>query len=224
MNCTLFPAPQPVDAKLLERLGRLKTSYVSDAFDRWSGAPGIKPMAGLAPGQVVAGPAFTVRTRPGDNLVLHKALDMASPGDILVVAGGGAEDRALLGGLMGFYAAKRGLAALVVDGAVRDLSELAQAAPPVFARAVSHLGPYKDGPGALRGPVSISGLVVACGDLVLCDEDGVTIIPRADAGEVVATAEAKMAAEMIEEQQIRDGTWDRSWIDKRLTVQMASPE
>jgi regulator of RNase E activity RraA len=181
-------------------------------------------MAGLAPGQVVAGPAFTVRTRPGDNLVLHKALDMASPGDILVVAGGGAEDRALLGGLMGFYAAKRGLAALVVDGAVRDLSELAQAAPPVFARAVSHLGPYKDGPGALRGPVSISGLVVACGDLVLCDEDGVTIIPRADAGEVVATAEAKMAAEMIEEQQIRDGTWDRSWIDKRLTVQMASPE
>lgn len=218
MNCTLFPAPPSPDQALLKRLSRLKTSYVSDAFDRWSGAPGIRPISGLRPGGVVVGPAFTVRTRPGDNLVLHKALDMAAPGDIVTVAGGGAEDRALLGGLMGLYAATRKIAALVVDGAVRDLSELQESAPPVFARAISHLGPYKDGPGALRGPVSMSGLVVECGDLVICDEDGVAVIPRARANEVIAAAEAKMAAEMVEESQIRAGTWDRSWLDARLKL------
>ncbi|WP_353144734.1 RraA family protein [Paracoccus sp. (in: a-proteobacteria)] len=221
MTCTLFPAPPPADTGMLKRLARLKTSYVSDAFDRWAGAPGLRPMAGLKPGKVVVGPAFTVRTRPGDNLVLHKALDLAVPGDIVVVAGGGAEDRALFGGLMGLYAATKNIAAIVIDGAVRDLSELEQSAPPVFARAVSHLGPYKDGPGDLRGPVSICGLVVECGDLVICDEDGVAVIPLAQAEQVIAAAEAKMAAEMTEESQIRQGTWDRTWLDRMLTLRDA---
>jgi len=218
IDCLLYPEPAPVDPGLTERLKNLRTSLVSDVFGRWSGAPGVNLISGLGPSDVVVGPAFTVRTRPGDNLVLHKALDIAPPGSVMVVDGGGATGRALLGGLMGLYAARRGLAAIVIDGAVRDRSDLAASAPPVFARAISQLGPYKDGPGDLRGPVSIGGLVVECGDLIIGDEDGIAVVPRLRAEEIISAAEAKKAAEDEEEKSIRSDSWDRSWLDDKLRL------
>jgi regulator of RNase E activity RraA len=218
VDCLLHPSsPLPASA-LVERLTRLATSLVSDVFGRWAGAPGLLPVAGLRPGQVIAGPAFTVRTRPGDNLVVHKALDIARPGEILVVAAGGATDRAILGGLMAQYASRQGIAAIVIDGAVRDRSVLDKIACPVFAAGVSHLGPYKDGPGELRGPVSIAGLVVSDGDLIVGDEDGVAVIPRERAEDIIGAAEAKRDAEEAETAAISAGTWDRSWIDTALRV------
>ena len=177
-DCRVHPVKPLPDRDVLRRLETLASSLVSDVSGRWAGAPGLLPVSGLAAGQVVAGPALTVRTRPGDNLVVHKALDLARAGEVLVVAAGGHTDRAVLGGLMGQYAATRGLAALVVDGAVRDRSALARWAPPVFAAGISHLGPYKDGPGELRGTVAVAGLVVTDGDLVVADEDGIAVIPR----------------------------------------------
>ena len=179
---------------------------------------GIRPVAALRPRQVVAGAALTIRTRPGDNLVVHKALDIARPGEILVIAAGGGTDRAILGGLMGEYAKRQGIAALVVDGAVRDKSDLDELSPPVFATGINHLGPYKDGPGELRGAVSIGGVAVNDGDIIVGDEDGVAVIPRARAEEIVALAEAKAAAEAAEAAAIRAGTWDRSWIDRQMTI------
>lgn len=218
VECLLHPpTPLPED-DLLERFRALSCSLVSDVFGRHAGAPGLIPVSGVAPGQVVVGPAYTVRTRPGDNLVVHQALDLVRPGEVLVVAAGGATDRAILGGLMGQYATSRGVAALVVDGAVRDRSDLDTLAPPTFARALSHLGPYKDGPGELRGPVSIGGLAVADGDLVLGDEDGIAVVPRARAQEILALAEAKAAAERDEAAAIAAGTWDRSWIGRSLEL------
>lgn len=218
VDCPIHPAAPLPPSELIDRLRKLATSLVSDVFGRWAGAPGLLPVAGLAPGQVVAGPALTVRTRPGDNLVVHKALDLARPGEVLVVAGGGQTDRAVLGGLMGQYASTRGLAALVVDGAVRDRSDLAALAPPVFAAGVSHLGPYKDGPGELRGPVALAGVAVADGDLVIGDEDGIAVIPRGRADEIVALAEEKRSAEEAESKAIANGTWDRGWIDAALRL------
>lgn len=223
VECLIHDPCAPPDRALVERLRRLETSLVSDVFGRWAGAPGLRPIAGLGPGEVVAGPALTVRTRPGDNLVVHKALDLARPGEVLVVAAGGVTDRAILGGLMGQYAARRGIAALVVDGAVRDQSALRTFAPPVFATGVSHLGPYKDGPGEIRGPVSIGGLVVHDGDLVIGDEDGVAVIPRPRAEEVLGLAEAKQRAEIAESEAIAAGRWDRTWIDSALSVRGAPP-
>ncbi|MFD1717629.1 methyltransferase [Georgenia deserti] len=217
-ECVLHQAAEMPARDLLDRLRRLETSLVSDVFGRWAGAAGISPIAGLPSGQVVVGPAFTVRTRPGDNLVVHKALDIARPGEILVVAAGGQRDRAILGGLMGQYAASRGIAALVVDGAVRDRSALDKSAPPVFAAGVSHLGPYKDGPGDLRCRVSLGGVAVADGDLVIGDEDGIATIPRSRAEEIIAAAEAKRLAEEAESEAISTGSWDRSWIDASLTI------
>ncbi len=218
VDCMLHPATPLPSAALIERVEQLASSLVSDVFGRWAGAPALLPLTGLAPGRVVVGPAMTVRTRPGDNLVVHKALDIARPGEILVVAAGGQADRAILGGLMGQYASSKGIAALVIDGAVRDRSVLDELAPPVFALGLSHLGPYKDGPGDLRGTVSISGLTVADGDLVVGDEDGVAVIPRARAEEIITAAEQKLAAEVAEREAIAAGTWDRRWVDAALTV------
>ena len=180
-------------------------------MDRTGGVRGV----GWVPGgrwPRVAGPALTVRTRPGDNLVVHRALDLARPGDVLVVDGGGSQERALLGELMGRYAVTRGLAALVVDGAVRDAEGLAAGPIPVFARGINHLGPYKDGPGEVHGPVQAGGTVVRSGDLVVGDGDGVVVLPAERAAEIVATGEARLLSEEEQFAQIAEGTWDRSWV------------
>lgn len=214
----LHPTPPQPAEDLLARYRALSCSLVSDVFGRYAGTVGLGLVSGLSPGEVVVGAACTVRTRTGDNLVVHQALDLIRAGEILVVAAGGATDRAILGGLMGHYATTRGVAALVVDGAVRDRSDLERLAPPVFARGLNHLGPYKDGPGELRGPVSLGGLAVADGDIVLGDEDGIAVVPRSRAEEVLELAEAKAAAERAEDAAITAGTWDRSWIAGSLQV------
>lgn len=223
VECRIHPSTEMPDDQTLTRLRALATSLVSDVFGRWAGAPGILPISGLTAGATMAGPAFTVRTRPGDNLVVHKALDLARPGEILVIDAGGATNRAILGGLMGSYATMRGLAGLVIDGAVRDRSEMAQDAPPVFARALSHLGPYKNGPGDLRAPVSLGGVAVNDGDLIVGDENGIAVIPRDRCDEIITAAEAKRAAEEAEHAAIKAGTWDRRWIDQALTIVDAVP-
>ncbi|MGH3999417.1 MAG: RraA family protein, partial [Pseudonocardiaceae bacterium] len=161
----------PPDAALLDRLAALSTAALSDSMERLSGAPGLMPVAWPLPsGTRMAGPALTVRTAPGDNLAIHKAVDLARPGDILVVDAWGYSDRAVVGGLLVRYARAQGIAGLVVDGAVRDLVDLVELGLPVFSRAVTHVGPYKNGPGELRGPVGIGGTVVAQGDVVVGDE------------------------------------------------------
>lgn len=213
-ECMLHPATAMPDARVVERLQQLQTSLISDVFDRWSGALDLLPTTGLRPGQVVAGPAFTVRTRPGDNLVVHKALDLARPGEVLVVAAGGHRDRAIIGGLMGHYAASQGIAALIIDGAIRDKSALNREAPPVFSAGVCQLGPYKDGPGELRAPVSMGGVVVKDGDMAIGDEDGVTFIPRNRLEEILRAAEDKRTAEIAEAAAIAAGSWTRDWVEE----------
>ena len=193
-TCRLHPpGPRPDDG-LLERCRALPTSILSDCMARSGGVNGVHPVPGGGWPRV-AGPALTVRTRPGDNLVVHRALDLAGPGDVLVVDGGGALDRALLGEIIARYAAARGLAALVVDGAVRDVEGLAAGAVPVFARGVNHLGPYKDGPGEIGGPVHAGGTVVRAGDVVVGDADGVVVVPLDRAEAVLASLDAVRAAE-----------------------------
>lgn len=216
--CTIHPATPSPEDELIARYGKLATAIVSDVFGRWAGAPGLLPVTGLAAKKVIVGPAFTVRTRPGDNLVVHKALELVEPGDFLIVAAGGATDRAIIGGLIGAYATTRHVAALAIDGAVRDKSELDELAPPVFAKGLSHLGPYKDGPGDLRGQVSLSGVTVNQGDIVIGDEDGIAVVPRGIAWKVLEAAEAKAAEESRDHDRIRDGEWDRSWIDAGLNI------
>lgn len=215
-TCRLHPPGPRPDPLLLERCRDLPTSVLSDSQERAGGARGVHWVPG-GHWPRIAGPALTVRTRPGDNLVVHRALDLAQPGDVLVVDAGGCTERAILGEIMGRYAVTRGLTAIVVDGAVRDAEGLAAGPIPVFALAVNHLGPYKDGPGEIHGPVQVGGVVVRSGDLVVGDGDGVVVIARERAPEVVALAQARLRSEEEQFAQIAEGTLDRSWVLESLT-------
>ena len=154
---------------------------------------------GLEPayaGAHVLGPAFTVQGAPGDNLALHHAIAAASAGDVIVVAVGGERETAHAGGIVASAARKRGVAGIVVDGAVRDRPELAEIGLPIFHLGTSPRGPAKNGPGALGVPVELAGVAVAPGDLVCADADGVAVVPAADAETVLEAARALEAREL----------------------------
>jgi regulator of RNase E activity RraA len=217
----LYPRAEPLDPTLVERLSRIPVSNVSDVLERMAGAPALQVVGNSLSslgGRAMVGTAMTVRTRPGDNLVVHKALDLARPGDVVVIDARGELVNAILGELMTEYAATRGIAGLVVDGAVRDQTSLSAGELPVFARGFSHLGPYKSGPGEIHGPVSIGGVAVNDGDVILGDADGLAVIPRARAWSALEAAEQVVAKEAAQRRDIHAGTWDRSWVDDLLQV------
>lgn len=170
------------------RLSALPTPNIGDAMERLGVLDAsIKQ---VWPGARLAGPAFTVWTRAGDNAYLHRALAEAAPGDVIVVNGQGDESRALMGDLIGARARNAGIAGFVIDGAVRDAAGLERLGMPVFARSISPAGPYKNGPGILAGPIAVGGVAVLPGDIVVGDEDGTVVIPRARAEEILLAAEA----------------------------------
>lgn len=214
-TCRTHPRGPRPDERLLARARALPTSILSDSQERAGGVTGVQWTRGGSWPRI-SGPALTVQTRAGDNLVVHRALDLAEPGDVLVVDGGGYDGRAVLGEIMVRYAATRGVAAIVVDGAVRDVEGLAQSPVAVFARSVNHLGPYKDGPGEVHGQVQVGGTVVRSGDVVVGDADGVVVLPAARAEQVVATGEGRLRDEDVMMAAIADGSLDRTWVLQSL--------
>jgi RraA family protein len=192
----------------------IPVANVSDVMARMTAAgPALRPMHAGGP---LAGPALTVKTRPGDNLMIHKAIDIAQPGDVIVVDGGGDLTNALIGELMLAHAIKRGVGGFVINGAIRDAATIRAGHLPVFAAGVTHRGPYKDGPGEINLPIAIGGMVFAAGDLVLGDDDGVLCVPFDDCEAVHAAAAAKHAAEERQMAAILAGTSDRRYIDATL--------
>ena len=200
-------------ADLVESFRPLATTCLSDAMNRLCGVTGLRRYDSAGK---LLGTAFTVKTRPGDNLMVHKALDLAAPGDVLVVDGGGDVTNALVGELLGMYARSRGLRGFVVDGAIRDSAWFEGF--PCYARANVHRGPYKDGPGEINVPVTVGGLVITPGDIVVGDEDGVLAIRPDEAARVLALAEEKAREEERIKRAIVEGRWDRSWIDAALSA------
>lgn len=222
----LFPRAPRIDPDLLTRFRKFSTPAVSDGGERSYGAVGLRPIGRCLEAlgdSAMVGPALTVRTRPGDNLVVHKALELARPGDVLVIDARGEVVNAIMGELMALYARQRGIAGIVLDGAVRDSAELSQGILPVFARGISHLGPFKSGPGEIHGTVQVGGVTAQDGDLVIADADGVAIIPRWRVEAVACAAEAVLAKEVDIRQAILEGTWDRSWIDEALEIVEVDP-
>ena len=192
----------------------LPVANVSDSMWRLTASGSrLRPMH--KSGQM-AGPALTVKSRPGDNLMLHKAIDMAEPGDIIVCDAGGDLTNSLMGELMLAHAIKRGVGGFVLDGAVRDVEAFLEVNLPVFAAGVSHRGPYKDGPGEINVSVAIDGMVIEPGDLVIGDWDGVLSIPLDDVESILKKTNEKQAAEAVDMAKIEAGEWDRSWVDKTL--------
>ncbi|MBE9639145.1 RraA family protein [Salipiger mangrovisoli] len=200
--------------ELVEAFSKLPVANVSDSMSRLSAAgPTLRPMHASGG---MAGVAITVKCRPGDNLMLHKAIDMAVPGDVIVVDAGGETTNALMGELMLAYAIKRGVVGFVLNGAIRDLDAFVETNLPTFAVGVTHRGPYKDGPGEINVPICLGGMVINPGDIVIGDADGVLSVPLADAEEVLAKTEAKQDAEVRQMKAIAEGTNDRTWVDAAL--------
>ena len=144
---------------------------------------------------LLLGTAFTVKAPIGDNMVFHRALDLAQPGDVIVVDGGGCCDRSLAGEIMMTYAAKRGIAGIVVDGALRDVDGLRNSPMPIYCKGITPQGPYKHGPGEINVPVCCGGVAVLPGDIVVGDADGLVFIRAEDAPYVLEKAIKKLAAE-----------------------------
>jgi len=192
----------------------LPVANISDCMARMSAAGArLRPMHR---GGYLAGPALTVKTRPGDNLMIHKALTLAEPGDVIVVDGGGDLSNALFGEIMMATAVKLGVAGVVLNGAVRDSDEIGQGQFPLYAAGVTHRGPYKDGPGEINVPVAIDGMVIHPGDLIVGDSDGLLCIPYDDVEEVLSATHRKIAAERKTLADIAAGALDTAWIDLAL--------
>lgn len=203
-----------VSAKLVEAFNGLPVANISDCMTRMTAAgPRLRPMH---KGGYLAGPALTVKCRPGDNLMIHKALTLAQPGDVIVVDAGGDLTNSLFGEIMVATAVKIGVAGVVLNGAVRDSEEIGQGEFPLYAAGVTHRGPYKDGPGEVNVPIAIDGMVILPGDLILGDADGLLCVPFDQVEEVLAATRKKMDLEKQMLADIEAGKLDTAWIDATL--------
>lgn len=210
----ILPRRRKVGLDVVEQFSHLPVANVSDSMSRLTaGGARLRPMHG---GGVLAGPALTVKAASGDNLMLHKAIALAEQGDIIVVDAGGELTNALMGEMMLMQMEKRGVAGVVINGAIRDAAYIRGHNFPVFAAGVTHRGPYKNGPGEINVPVAIDGMAIAPGDLMLGDDDGLLCVPFDDLEAVFAAAAAKHAAEQRQVADIQAGTHDASWVDQQL--------
>lgn len=211
-----------VGAQYVQAYDGIPVANISDCMTRMTAAgPRLRPMH---KGGYLVGPALTVKARPGDNLMIHKALTMAQPGDVIVVDAGGDLTNSLFGELMVSTAITRKVAGVVLNGAVRDSDFIAQGSFPLYAAGVTHRGPYKDGPGEINVPIAIDGMVIEPGDLVVGDADGLLCIPYDSVEEVLAAVRKKMDLEKKMLADIAAGTLDTTWIDATLKRLGCDPE
>ena len=178
----IFNNPPRPDATLIDHFRDFASPNIADAMGRFHFMdPEIQSRTGFK----LCGVAVTVMTRPGDNLMVHKAIEIATAGDIIVVNTGGNRSNAVFGELMGRAAVAVELGGLVVDGAIRDIEALVAIGFPAFSRTVSPGGCHKDGPGEINVPIVCGDTVVMPGDIVIGDPGGVVVVPQGDAAEVL---------------------------------------
>ena len=203
-----------VPAALVEAARKFQASILADVGGRRGTLGGrIQP---LAKSMKVAGPAFTVEVRPGDNLMIHAALALAKPGDVIVVDGKGDLSCALTGALMAAHAQKAGIAGFVIDAAVRDTEDCAKGSFPIFAAGANPNGPLKNSGGRINWPVSLAGTTVNPGDLIVGDADGVVVVPRDTAAEILEGAQAKVESENQRMAAIGRGELAQAWVGETL--------
>jgi len=192
----------------------LPASNISDNMNRMPGTAGLQPYH--RPGVHLRGVALTVRVRSGDNLMIHRALQLVQTGDVLVIDGEGCTDRALIGEIMKNVAKMRGALGAVIDGAIRDVAAFRNDDFACYARGVCHRGPYKDGPGEINVPVTVGGMLVYPGDIIIGDDDGAVAIRPPEARAVAEATRKKAAAEAATLDSIAKRKYDDSWIEKAM--------
>lgn len=210
----ILPIVRRVERKLVEQFRNVVTPHISDNLNRIHAiGSGLRPYH--KEGKLI-GTAFTVKTRPGDNLLVHKAIDLAEPGDVIVVDAGGDTTNAIVGEIMMQLSRKKGIAGFIIDGAIRDLAAIQKGDFPVYAKGITHRGPYKDGPGEINVPISVDGMLVKPGDLIVGDEDGLAVVPYEFADEILQKVRAQEIRETEILESIENGTVDREWVDETL--------
>jgi len=207
----IYPSPAQAPRSLLDAFQSVVTPHISDNLGRHIGARGLTRYNHT--GKLV-GTALTVKTRPGDNLYIYKALTLIEPGHVLVIDAQGDATNAVIGELIKLYAQQRGCVGFVVDGAIRDVASFEDT--PCYARSVVHCGPYKSGPGEINVPVSIGGMIVNPGDIIVGDEDGLVAFSPEHAEQVLFRAREHDAHEQQVKAEIATGAIDQSWLDKVL--------
>ncbi|MCX5528391.1 4-carboxy-4-hydroxy-2-oxoadipate aldolase/oxaloacetate decarboxylase [Streptomyces bobili] len=191
-------------ADVVARLAEAGVSTVHEAIGR-RGFAGT----GLRPNQWnvrMAGPAVTVSSHPGDNLMIHAAVEVCRPGDVLVVTTTSPSTDGMFGELLATSLAARGVIGLVTGAGVRDTAELRDMGFHVWARSVSAQGTVKASPGSVNVPVALGGVTVSPGDVVVADDDGVVVVPLAEAEEAAELAEKRLAKEAANREVLRSGT------------------
>ena len=191
----IFTDIERPDPEVVEMFRGLPSSNINDEMNRLYCMHDYMKLLNPAKAKPLLGTAITVKAPIGDNLFFHQALDMAQPGDIIVVDGASGCNRSLAGEIMLRFAQKKGLAGIVVDGCLRDLDGIEMLEMPVYAKGVTPQGPWKFGPGEVNVPIACGGQVVFPGDILVGDKDGIVVVRRQDAKAVAEVAIKKKAAE-----------------------------
>jgi 4-hydroxy-4-methyl-2-oxoglutarate aldolase len=203
LHGTIRPDFARPDPGLVRRFAAHDTAKVADAMAGYGVAhPEIKP---LRAEMRLCGPALTVLTQPGDALYVQKAIDLVQPGDVVVIDATGCREVAVIGERLACFMKLKGAAGIVVDGAVRDSAGIVSEGIATFCRGCCIRIFGSKGPGAINVPVTVGGVPVHPGDLILGDADGVVIVPREDAGRVIELADEHLANELLRLEQVRSG-------------------
>lgn len=204
-----------LDARLMQEFLAFHTPDISDLLNRmYAVDPGIRCLTGDH--HRLCGPVCTVKVFPGDNLMVHKALDVAQPGDIVVVDARASTMNAVLGDLISTKAKHRRIAGFVVDGLVRDLPDILPLDFPVFARGTTAIGPLHRGPGEINYPICCGGTVVNPGDVLVADHAGIVIIPQDIAQELLLRLKSHQATNASYLAAVQRGEFSNAWVDKLL--------
>ena len=204
------------ERSVVETLGTFDTPAISDLMNRlYTMSPSIHSLTD--DDATLVGTACTVKVFPGDNLMVHKSLDIAREGDVIVVDTSSSPLTAVLGDLISTKARHRGVAGFVVDGLVRDLPGIRALEDfPVFARGVTAIGPMHRGPGEINHPISAGGIVVHPGDVIVGDPSGVVVVPRELAATLVERLEGRRSAEADYTAAVSSGSFSNAWVDELL--------
>lgn len=200
--------------ELCRRLAEFETPDVSDMLNRmYTMSEEIKNVVNDKP---LCGPALTIKVFPGDNLMVHKALDFIQEGDILVVDTSGTPRNAVVGDLVANKAKHLGAAGFVIDGLIRDIDGVQEVGLPMYARGVTPFGPLHRGPGELNFPVSCGGVVVNPGDLIVADRNGVVAVRKDFAEDVIGRLEAHKSRMNEYVENIKKGIFSNAWVNDQL--------
>lgn len=206
------------DPDLMRRLAAFDTPDISDLLNRLYAVDGrIRCLTEHT--ETLCGPACTVRVYPGDNLMVHKCLDVVRPGDVVVIdahGSHGSEGNAVLGDIISTKARHRGIAGFVIDGLIRDLPGIIEVGMPVYARGTTPVGPLHRGPGEINFPIACGGVVINPGDVIVADQAGIVAVPQDFVADLLERLEAKRKGSAAYLEAVRRGDFSNEWVDRLL--------